>query len=51
MTKKQEKYHQNDKKQEKYYWNGKNKKCHPELFPFVILSVSEGYFVANAPSE
>ena len=41
--------------------NGKNKKdiigttkqeeCYPELFPFVILSVSEGSFVANAPSE
>jgi len=29
-------------KQEKHYWNDKN---------FVILSVSEGSFVANAPSE
>ena len=36
-------------KQEKYYWNDKNKKCHPELFPFVILSVSEGSFVVSLP--
>ena len=34
-------------KQEKYHWNDKNKKCHPELFPFVILNVSEGSFVAS----
>ena len=29
----------------------KQEECHPKLFPFVILSVSEGSFVANAPSE
>ena len=86
MTKKQEKYHRNDKnkrnilrmpktrkvslewQKQKSHRNGKNKKvirttkqqyhsermwriCHPEFFPFVILSVSEGSFVANAPSE